>query len=175
MAAMSPLHRRYSAGGHTIGCALELDSCGSECAVRGVERGGMRPDRLRLRVVAAWLGVVALGLNALVPVHLAFDLAHAAAGRHQHSDVPRDFLSALLTLVTGHHDAAGGESSDKDRHHDECAVCGAVATLSGFALAAVVLLSAPVFAGRQILRRDGAQAPSKSPVAAYRSRAPPLV
>jgi hypothetical protein len=134
----------------------------------------MRPDRLKLRVVAVWLGVVALGLNTLVPIHLAFDLAHAT-GRHQHSDAPRDFLSALLTLVTGHHDAAGGGSSHKDRHHDECAVCGAVATLAGFAPAAPVLLAAPVSVGSPVLRTAGAKAPRKSPVAAYRSRAPPLV
>ena len=134
----------------------------------------MRPNRLRLRVAAAWLGVLALGLNALVPVHLAFDLANAAAGQHQQSDAPRDFLHALLTLVIGHHDPDGGESSDKSRHHDECAVCGAAATLAGFALAAAVLFSTPVIAGRSALRTPCAQAPRKAAVAAYRSRAPPL-
>ncbi len=42
----------------------------------------MRPGRPRLRAIAAWLGVLALSLNALfVPIHLAFDLAHALGHR----------------------------------------------------------------------------------------------
>ena len=37
----------------------------------------MQPNRLRLGAIAAWLGVIALSLDAIVPIHLAFDLAHA--------------------------------------------------------------------------------------------------
>jgi hypothetical protein len=136
----------------------------------------MRRDRLRLRVAAAWLGVLALGLDALVPIHLAFDVANAAApARYREHHTGRDFVAALLTLATGHHDAGGaGGAPDKDRHHDVCAVCGAAATLAGFAPAAIPPLAAPAHLGAVVQAAPAAEAPHASPLAAYRSRAPPV-
>lgn len=136
----------------------------------------MRPGRLRLRVMAAWLGVLALALDALVPVHLAFDLAHAAAPtRHRERPADRDFIAVLLTLVTGHHDAAGAGGAP-ERHHrgDHCAVCGAAATLAHFAPAAAVLLWPPAFAGVPKPAPPAAETPRPLAFVAYRSRAPPL-
>ena len=51
----------------------------------------MRPNRVRLGAIAAWLGVIALSLDALVPIHLAFDLAHAfnAAAHRGHASRSR--------------------------------------------------------------------------------------
>ena len=52
---------------------------------------------------AAWLGVIALGLNALVPVHLAFDLAAALApGHHAAADTGGGLDRQLLALASGH-------------------------------------------------------------------------
>ena len=70
----------------------------------------MQPNRLRLGAIAAWLGVIALSLDALVPIHLAFDLAHAfqtATHREDSSPAGHDFSWRLLALVTGHQDADG--------------------------------------------------------------------
>ena len=76
----------------------------------------MWPNRLRLGAIAAWLGVIALSLDALVPIHLAFDLAHTfETGTHREASSPaeHDFSWRLLALVTGHQDA--DESGGKPR------------------------------------------------------------
>ncbi len=140
----------------------------------------MRPSRLRLGVIAAWLGVIALSLDALVPIHLAFDLAHALeAGTHREAPSPiKDDLSQrLLTLVIGHHDEdspAGGkhEGHSKD-HHADCAVCGSLGTLAGFTLATPVPLSVPIRVEVPILLAATASEPPAAPAVLYRARAPP--
>ena len=135
----------------------------------------MRLGRLSLRAVAAWLGIVALTFDALVPVHLAFDLSHSAEpGRHHETPARHGLFDALLTLVAGHRDEGGGQSSDRDPHHGVCAVCGAAATLAGFAPAAAILLSLPAFAGAPKPAAPAAEIPRPLAFVAYRSRAPPF-
>jgi Protein of unknown function (DUF2946) len=141
----------------------------------------VRPNRLRLGAIAAWLGVIALSLDALVPIHLAFDLAHAletAAHRGGSSAAERDFSERLLTLVTGHHDedtASGGKTSSPDKHHHpDCAVCSSLGTLAGFAPAAIVPPSIPIRVEAPILLAAIASEPPAAPATAYRSRAPPI-
>jgi hypothetical protein len=137
--------------------------------------GSMLPSRLRIGAIAAWLGVVALGFNALVPVHLAFDLAHALApDREEGAAADHDFVRCLLSLLTGHHDEDADHSSNKAGHHNDCAVCGAIGTLAGFAPTAVVPLAAPVSAYAPLPPAIEARALHPSPAAAYHSRAPPL-
>jgi Protein of unknown function (DUF2946) len=134
----------------------------------------MLPTQLRVGAIAVWLGVIALGLNALVPIHLAFDLAHALAPE-RHDDGDHDFVRCLLTLVTGHHDEDEDQSpAHKDHHHADCAVCGAIGTLAGFAPAAAVLLAVPILVYAPTLPTAEAGAPHTPSLAAYRSRAPPL-
>lgn len=126
--------------------------------------------------MAAWLGLIALGLDALVPIHLAFDLGHAAAaGRHREQPAGQNFIAALLTLVTGHHDAAGG-GNNPEKHHpgDHCAVCSAIATLAGFAPAAAPPVAMPADCHAVVLAALPVAAPHTGPLAAYRSRAPPI-
>jgi hypothetical protein len=141
----------------------------------------MRPNRLRFGAIVAWLGVIALSLNALVPIHLAFDLAHAfetAAHREASSSVDNDFTRRLLTLVTGHHDedAPSGDKTDshgKHRHPD-CAVCSSLGTLAGFAPVTVVSLLVPIRIEAPVLLAAIASEPPAAPAVAYRSRAPPI-
>jgi hypothetical protein len=137
------------------------------------------PHRLRIGAVAAWLGVIALGLNALVPVHLAFDLAHALApdrpGAAAAAD--HDFVRCLLTLLTGHHDEDEDQSSsgpEHHHHHDDCAVCGAIGALAGFAPVTVVLPAVPIGAYLPVPPAVVAAAPRTVCVVAYHSRAPPI-
>jgi hypothetical protein len=135
------------------------------------------PNRLRLGSIAAWLGVIALALNALAPVHIAFDLAHALAPNHHREDAAadRDFVRCLLTLVIGHHDEDEGQSpSHNGHHHTECAVCGAVGTLAGFAPAPAVLLAVPVDSYVTAVPPPVVEVPHALAPAAYRSRAPPV-
>ena len=141
----------------------------------------MRPNRVRLGAIAAWLGVIALSLDALVPIHLAFDLAHAfnaAAQRGHASAAGHDFSWRLLALITGHNDEdapSGGKAGGRGKHHHaDCPVCSSLGTLAGFAPAAAVPLSVPICieAPVQIVALDSA--PHAAPAVAYRSRAPPI-
>ena len=140
----------------------------------------MRPRRLALGIIAAWLGVIALGLNALVPIHLAFDLDHAfeAAAQRQNAPAARhDLTWRLLALLTGHCD--GNSSGDKaddhaKHHHPDCAVCSSLGTLAGFAPALAVPLPAPTSIETPILPVAADRAPRAATALAYRSRAPPI-
>ena len=58
---------------------------------------------------AAWLGFLALAVNALVPAHLAFDLAEALApARHSAGEEAAGVERQLLALLSGHREAELG-------------------------------------------------------------------
>ena len=136
----------------------------------------MRPNRLRLKAVAAWLGIIALGLNALVPVHLAFDLAHTIAPDHHHpgAEAGYDLVRSLLSLLTGHDEDRDQPAPDKEHHHDHCAVCAAVGALAGFAPAAAAPLAVPTAVDPTVLTVASAAIPRPAVPSAYHARAPPL-
>ena len=141
----------------------------------------MRPSWLRLRAIAAWLGVIALSFDALVPIHLVFDLAHAfETGTHREpsSTAKHDFTWRLLTLATGHNDEdapSGGKTGGHGKHHHaDCPVCSSLGTLAGFAPAATAPLSVPIRVETPILLATIASEPPGAPATAYRSRAPPI-
>ena len=135
----------------------------------------MLVNRVKVGAIAAWLGVIALGLNALVPIHLAFDLAHALMpDRYEDAAPDHDFVQCLLTLVIGHHDDADQPRGHKDHHHD-CAVFGAIGTLAGFApAAAAAQLAIPAVAYGPVFPPSDLGASHSGPFTAYHSRAPPL-
>lgn len=146
-----------------------------------------RPSRLRIGAIAAWLGVIALCLDALVPIHLAFDLAEGLATANHRAEAAdhrlrwHDPSRQLLALLTGHRDGdghPGDNSNNSDRHgkhhHRECAVCGSLGTLAGFAPAASAPLSAPLRIAAPILPAAVESAPRAALAVAYRSRAPPI-
>jgi hypothetical protein len=139
----------------------------------------MRLRRLRRNSWAAWLGVAALVVNALVPVHLAFDLADTLAPA-SHPPVAAggyDLQWQVIAALTGHlahaqHDH--DRDHDHDRHHQpDCPVCSALGALDGLAPSAPPELSAlpPVTAAPD--PAPAAEWCDHGPVAAYRSRAPP--
>jgi hypothetical protein len=127
---------------------------------------------LRGRIWAARLGLLALALNALVPIHLAFDIAEAfeAPQCSAHAEVD-DAERGLLALLIGHHGAKG--KSDEHSKHHACPVCTALAALATFVPPTAAVLSIPAPADLPEahflvqVARFGARA-------AYRSRAPPL-
>jgi hypothetical protein len=130
----------------------------------------MRLRRLRHNSWAAWFGVVALVLNALVPVHLAFDLADVLGAAPHHGAGSQ---WRLLARLTGHR--ASGHDRDHGSHRPpDCPVCSALGSLGGLAPAAAPQLSlpVPVAAAPAILPPEERRAVAA--VAAYRSRAPPV-
>ena len=132
----------------------------------------MRVRKWRGRIWAARLGILALVLNALVPVHLAFDLAEVFKPAHlcgAHAEVS-DAERSLLGLLSGHRDADG--EADKHHKHQACPVCGALGALAGLPAPSPTALAVPPPPGLpatlSVIEGESAGAP-----AAYRSRAPP--
>ena len=137
----------------------------------------MRSSKPKSRGWAAWLGVIALSLNALVPIHLAFDLAEALGAAHleRAHRGGYDLERRLLALVSGHHDDASSRSDGHGtQHRAACPVCAALTALAGFAPAGATVLSlpCPVEAAAAPVALPGE--PDDFPAASYRSRAPPL-
>ncbi len=133
----------------------------------------MRARQWRGRIWAARLGLLALALNALVPVHIAFDLAEAFEPAHQ-CGARTEVGGAerrLLALLTGHREVDG--APDEHSKHHACPVCSALGALAGFAPPAPTALLALSPAGpptaHTVIQAECAGAP-----AAYRSRAPPV-
>jgi hypothetical protein len=131
--------------------------------------------RSKLRIIAAWVGVLALGLNALVPIHLAFDLAAALAGeRPAHAGNHHHDEHSLLAALVGHRHADSKSNAPPGGGHPDCGVCGSISTLSAFAAAATSPLPIPAFLGGPTLRTAATAVLRGGPFAAYRSRAPPV-
>ena len=127
---------------------------------------------------AAWLGLLALAVNALVPVHLAFDLAEALAPAGQSADEEAGGAEhRLLALLSGHRET---ESPAEERgkhqhnhHHPACPVCSAFGALTGLALPTPVLLPIAGATGSTAALPTTEIEPAGTPVG-YRSRAPPI-
>jgi hypothetical protein len=133
----------------------------------------MRARYWRGRLWAARLGLLALALNALVPVHLAFDLAEAFEPEHQrrvHAGVG-GAERRLLASFSGHRETDG--TSDEHGKHHACSVCSALGALAGFAPPAPTALLAlfPVGLPKThfVVWVERVSTPT-----AYRSRAPPV-
>jgi hypothetical protein len=126
----------------------------------------------RGRTWAARLGLLALALNALVPIHLAFDIAEAfevsQCSAHAEAD---NAERGLLALLIGHHGAKG--KSDEHSKHHACPVCTALGALATFVPPASAALSVPASADLP-KAHFLVQTARFEALAAYRSRAPPL-
>ena len=129
---------------------------------------------------AAWLGLVALAVNTLVPVHLAFDLAEALARARQSANEEAGGAERhLLALLSGHREAESpadehGKHQHGHRHHPACPVCSAFGALTGLALPTPVLLPIAGATGSTAALPATEIKPAGIPVG-YRSRAPPTV
>jgi hypothetical protein len=135
----------------------------------------VRHGRSKLRIIAAWLGLLALVFNALVPIHLAFDLAAAISGdRPEHASHHRHDGHSLLAVLVGHRHHDSKPDAPGGRGHLDCAVCGSITTLAGFAGTSAVTLSVPALIGVRTLRTAPAVALCSACFSAYRSRAPPV-
>jgi hypothetical protein len=133
----------------------------------------MRARKWQGRIWAVRLGVLTLALNALVPVHLAFDLAEAfEPAQHCGAQIEGDNAERrLLALLSGHRET-GGASDEHGKHH-ACQVCSALGALAGLAppgpMALLAQFPAGLPAAHPLIQAERVGAP-----AAYRSRAPPV-
>jgi hypothetical protein len=133
----------------------------------------MRARQWRGRIWAARLGLLALALNALVPVQLAFDLSEAFEPS-PHCGAQIEVGGAerrLLVHLSGHRETDG--TSDEHGKYHACPVCSALGALAGFAppapTALLALSSVGLPTAHPLIQAERAGAP-----AAYRSRAPPV-
>lgn len=126
------------------------------------------------RAVAGWLGILALLLGALVPIHLTFDLVGAlnANDTHHARDADVGPSHELLAKLVGHHSRPGQPGGDHHRRAD-CAVCAAASVLAAFAVPPPATPPAPSTA-QPVVLAAGNTAFSGAPPASYRSRAPPV-
>jgi hypothetical protein len=126
----------------------------------------------RGRIWAARLGLLALALNALVPIHLAFDIAEAFEAPRCSAHAEADNAErSLLALLSGHRDA-NRHSEEHSKHH-ACPVCSALGALAGFVPPTPTALPAPSAADLP-KAHFLVQTARFEALAAYRSRAPPL-
>ena len=137
------------------------------------------PNRLRLEVIVAWLGVIALGCNALIPVRFAFDLgldlAHARqCGHYEGPPVTHDAGWWLRGLLAGQDQTADPLSSHNGFHPALSTPCGAIGTIAAFAPPPAGSLAIAVFKSALEPPRIEPSAPRLAFLAGYRSRAPPL-
>jgi ABC-type phosphate transport system permease subunit len=135
----------------------------------------VRSGWLRRRAWAIWLGLFALALDALVPIHLAFDLAEAlgAAPRHGAQAEAHSAEWHLLALVMGHREGDGKPRGHDRDHKAACPVYGALGTLAGFALTAPIALPVTFPIAMATALPVTERALPAAP-AAYYSRAPPV-
>ncbi len=123
---------------------------------------------------AARLGLFALALNALVPIHVAFDLGDLSSTRSLGAAAsrPHDIEWRLLALLTGHLQPDGKSHKHGKAHHDDCPVCRAVGTLAGFAPPKLTVLPVPAPGAAPAAQPATAALRAGAPLP-YRSRAPP--
>ena len=141
----------------------------------------MRPNRLRLRAIAAWLGVIALGFHALVPIHLAFTLAAESSrsvecgGQAAAQNGVHDASWRLLALLTGQIEGSHHADPRHGAHQPaQCAVYGAIVTFAGFIPAPSTILALPVRLEPTRLSLTSAEIRPLQTSLVYRSRAPPF-
>jgi hypothetical protein len=136
----------------------------------------MSLNRVRVGAVAAWLGIIALGCNALLPIRFAFqlglDVSHARqCGHYEGAPAPRDAGWWLLRLLIGQDPTADPLRSHNGFHPATGANCGATGPVVAVAAPLAAPLTIPIF---QPAQRIDLRAPHPAFPAAYRSRAPPL-
>jgi hypothetical protein len=131
-----------------------------------------------MRVVAAWLGVIALGLNALFPIRvavgLAADLANAReCGHYRPGAIPHDPAWQVLALLTGQDPTADPSQSHRGLHPLAGSLCGFVASPGAFTASVAAALPQPARLDDARLTLAAAAEEPRAAVSAYHSRAPP--
>jgi hypothetical protein len=133
----------------------------------------MAPRRQKRFALAAWLGVLALGIQALIPVFLAaeIELAAAQGGKSVFS------LCAFGHLHSVAHRPDGPSRAPIDDDTEQgavCPICIALQASVPFTAPAQIALPLPADRPLDVVVATLAATAEKIVTAAYRSRAPPL-
>lgn len=144
--------------------------CKGGCAI------SIRANSPRAFRWATRLGLFALVIYVLVPIHVAFDLAESTQTPQQleAASKTRSLAWRVLALLTGHHiDRA--DSDDHGGHRVPCPVLSAATTLAASVTVAPPVLVATVWdlIRTWLVTEDDFQV--TSPLAAYQARAPPII
>jgi hypothetical protein len=131
-------------------------------------------SRLKRIAVAGWLGILALGIQALIPVLLAAEIAIAGTTTGK----------SVFTLCAFGHlhavapPAADGKSppssTDDEDQGTVCPICIALQASPPFTAPAQIALPLPTGHPLDLVAATPARASERVATAAYRSRAPPL-
>lgn len=132
----------------------------------------MRPRKRTRIAFAAWLGIVALAIQALIPALLAAEIEIAG----------KEHGASVFTLCAfGHvHVGTTGDDQDGTPQHDEglgapCPICIALIASPAFtAPPQAALPLPPASAIAALAPTDGQEAPVRLAITAYHSRAPPI-
>lgn len=121
--------------------------------------------RLRKLRLGAWLGVLAVALNAALPIHFAVDIVHAAS--HARAEALRTTAGAAPHRHD--HPAGGGH-----RHDGACPICASgVAAVATATLPTPAPLVLPPAAAIEIAMADVGGGVRHAALAPYAPRAPP--
>ena len=134
----------------------------------------MRPRKRPRIAFAAWLGIIALAIQALIPALLAAEI-EIAGNEHGASVFTLCAFGHLHVATT--RDEPGG--TDTPQHDEElgapCPICIALIASPAFTAPPQVALPLPLAnAVAALAPIDGQEAPVRLAATAYRSRAPPI-
>jgi Protein of unknown function (DUF2946) len=134
----------------------------------------MRPRKRTRIAFAAWLGIVALAIQALIPSLLAAEIE--IAGQEHGASVFTLCAFGHVHLGTAHDEQDGkGTSQHDDELGAACPICIALIASPAFTAPAPVALPPPTASAIAALAPgDGQEAPVRFATTAYRSRAPPV-
>jgi GAF domain-containing protein len=151
--------------GHDGGVTIVLRRMRGRILARSRRRVGVR--------WAARAGILALVLNAFVPIHLAFDLGEALAPAHH--DERHGLEWRAIAALIGHAANDADDDDDHGHHHEAtCPVIAAFGALTGLVTATVPTLAQPIAVAVVHSAVASEAAVVLVRAAAYRSRAPPL-
>jgi hypothetical protein len=134
----------------------------------------MRPRKRPRIVFAAWLGIIALAIQALIPALLAAEIE--IAGQEHGASVFTLCAFGHLHVATTHDEPGGTNTPQHDEELGEtCPICIALIASPAFTAPAQVALPMPLASAIAALAPiDGQEAPVRFATTAYRSRAPPI-
>jgi hypothetical protein len=133
----------------------------------------MRPRKRPRIAFAAWLGIVALAIQALIPALLAAEID--IAGTERGASVFTLCAFGHVHFATPHDEQDGKDSPQSDEGLSApCPICIALIASPAFTAPPQIALPLPVAGTVDALVATDGQAPLRFVTVAYRSRAPPI-
>jgi hypothetical protein len=133
----------------------------------------MRPRKRPRIAFAAWLGIVALAIQALIPALLAAEID--IAGTERGASVFTLCAFGHVHFATPHDEQGGKDAPQSDEGLSApCPICIALIASPAFTAPPQIALPLPVAGTVDALVATDGQAPLRFVTVAYRSRAPPI-